>query len=112
MTPRRQVAAVEACLYQRLDAKHTLTPRVMLLDGTCAAMGTGSTRHGAAAVDRALGEHAIVATRDGYQPLGAAVMERTIANYLRELLAGPPGPERNLFSVNLSSTIGGSDSQF
>ena len=24
--PRRQVAAVEACLYQRLDAKHTLTP--------------------------------------------------------------------------------------
>ena len=24
--PRRQVAAVEACLYKRLDAKHTVTP--------------------------------------------------------------------------------------
>ena len=103
--PRRQVAAVEACLYRRLDAKHTLTPRVVLLESTDFALGTRKTDMASAAVDRALGEHAIVATRDGYQPLGAAVMERTIATYLRGLLAGPPGPERNLFSVNLSSTI-------
>lgn len=40
--PRQQVAAVEACLYQRLDAKHTLTPNAMLSDGVCAAMGTRS----------------------------------------------------------------------
>jgi exodeoxyribonuclease V alpha subunit len=52
------------------------------------------------------GEHAIIATGDGYQPLGAAVMEKTITNYLHELLAGAPGPERNLFSRHLSQTIG------
>ena len=103
--PRRQVAAVEACLYQRLDAKHTLTPHAMLLDGVCAAMGTGGRGMGRAAVDRALGEHAIVATGDGYQPLGAAVMEKAITNYLHELLTGAPGPERNLFSSSLSSII-------
>ncbi len=104
--PRRQVAAVEACLYQRLNAKHTLTPHAMLLDGVCAAMGTRSPNIARVAVDRALGEHAIVAMGDGYQPLGAAVMEKTITNRLHELLAGAPGPKRNLFSINLSSIIG------
>ncbi len=33
-------------------------------------------------------------------------MEKTITNYLRELIAGAPGPERNLFSGNLPSIIG------
>ena len=32
-------------------------------------------------------------------------MEKTIANYLRALLAGVPGPERNLFSGNLASIV-------
>ena len=104
--PRRQVAAVEACLYKRLDAKHTLTPRATLLESVCAAMGMGSNGLARAALDRALAEHAIAATGDGYQPLGAAVMEKTITNYLRELIAGAPGPERNLFSGNLPSIIG------
>jgi exodeoxyribonuclease V alpha subunit len=103
--PRRQVAAVEACLYKRLDAKHTLTPQATLLDGVCATLGTRSSAMAHAAVDRALGEHAIVATGDGYQPLGTAVMEMTITNYFHELLAGAPGPERNLFSSNLSEII-------
>jgi len=103
--PRRQVAAVESCLYRRLDAKHTLTPQTMLLDDVCATMGLCSTEVARVAVDRALGEHAIVAARDGYQPLGAAVMERTITNYLHELLASAPGQERNLFSRNLPSVI-------
>ena len=49
--PRRQVAAVEACLYRRLDAKHTLTSHAMLLDGVCGAMGTRSTGVARAAVD-------------------------------------------------------------
>jgi exodeoxyribonuclease V alpha subunit len=101
--PRRQVAAVEAYLYRRLDAKHTLTAHAMLLDGVCGVMGTLNNSVAHAAMDRATHEHAIVAAQDGYQPLGAAVMERTIANRLRELLAGVPGPERNLFSINLSS---------
>src|SRR5215831_3169771 len=33
-------------------------------------------------------------------------MEKTIANYLHEMMAGAPGPERNLFSIRLSSIIG------
>ncbi len=103
--PRRQVAAVEACLYKRLDTKHTLTPYEMLLDSLSNVMGMCSTGVACAAVDRALDEHAIIATGDGYQPLGAAVMEKTIMNYLHELLAGAPGPERNLFSRNLSEII-------
>ncbi len=101
--PRRQVAAVEAYLYRRLDAKHTLTAHAMLLDGVCGVMGTLNNSVARAAVDRAAREHAIIAAQDGYQPLGAAVMETTIANRLRELLAGVSGPERNLFSINLSS---------
>jgi exodeoxyribonuclease V alpha subunit len=103
--PRRQIAAVEACLYRRLDAKHTWTPKVVLLDGVCGAVGTRSAGVAHAAVDQAVREHAIVAAGDGYQPLGAAVMEKAIANYLRELLAGISGPERNLFSHNLPSII-------
>ena len=39
--PRRQVAAVEACLYRRLDAKHTLTPHVMLLESQTSHWGCG-----------------------------------------------------------------------
>ena len=109
--PRRQVAAVEACLYKRLDVKHTLTPQATLLGGVCAALGTRSAGMARAAVDRAVGEHAIVATGDGYQPLGAAVMEKTVTNYLHELLGGTPGPKRNLFSINLSSIIVENDSQ-
>jgi exodeoxyribonuclease V alpha subunit len=103
--PRRQVAAVEACLYRRLDAKHTWTPKIMLLDGVCSAVGTRSAGVARAAVDQALHEHAIVAAGDGYQPLGAAVMEKAIANYLSELLAGISGLDRNLFSHNLPSII-------
>jgi exodeoxyribonuclease V alpha subunit len=103
--PRRQVAAVEAYLYRRLDAKHTLTPRAILLDNVRGVMGTRSLDVARAAVDRAVREHAIVATGNGYQPLGAAVMEKAIVNYLRGLLAGVRGPERNLFSINLSSIM-------
>jgi exodeoxyribonuclease V alpha subunit len=103
--PRRQVGAVEACLYRRLDAKHTLTPQAMLLDGVCSVMRTRRRSVACAAVDQAVREHAIVATGNGYQPLGAAVMEKAITSRLRELLDGVPGPERNLFSVNLSSIM-------
>ena len=110
--PRRQVAAVEAYLYRRLDAKHTLTAREMLLDGLCGAMGMCSLGVARAAVDRALREHAIVDAGDGYQPLGGAVMEKAIANRLRELLTGVPGPERNLFSINLPSIIAGAIAEF
>jgi exodeoxyribonuclease V alpha subunit len=103
--PRRQVAAVEACLYRRLDAKHTLTPQAMLLDGVRGLMQTRSLEVASAAVEQALSEQAIVVTADGYQPLGAAVMEKVVANRLREMSGGAPGPERNLFSANLAAIM-------
>jgi len=77
----------------------------MLLDGVCGALGTRNLGVARTAVDCALREHAIIDAGDGYQPLGAAVMEKAIAIRLRELLAGVPGPERNLFSINLPSMI-------
>jgi len=101
--PRRQVAAVEAFLYRRLDSKHTLTPRAMLLDGVRAQMQTRSLDVARAAVVQAQNEHAIVATGCGYQPLGAAVMEKAVADRLLEISGGVPGSERNLFSTNLVS---------
>lgn len=101
--PRRQVAAVEAFLYRRLDAKHTLTPRAMLLDGVRGQ--TQSLDVASAAVDQALNEHAIVVTGGSYQPLGAAVMEKVVADRLREILGGAPGSARNLFSTNIASIV-------
>jgi exodeoxyribonuclease V alpha subunit len=101
--PRRRIAAVEACLYRRLDAKHTLTPREMLLEGVCGVMQTRSLDVASAAVEQALSEQAIVTTADGYQPLGTAVMERVVADRLREISGGAPGSERNLFSTNLTA---------
>ena len=59
--PRRQIAAVEACLYQRLDAKHTLTPQAMLWTAYAPRWERAAPRVARAAVDRALGEHAIIA---------------------------------------------------
>jgi exodeoxyribonuclease V alpha subunit len=105
--PRRRVAAVEACLYRRLDAKHTLTSVGTLGDAVVAALSCGkSTARGA--IDHACRGHAIVAAAHGYQPVGAAVMEKTVASYLRALLAGVPGPQRNLFSGNLASIVAAS----
>ena len=101
--PRRQVAAVEAFLYRRLDSKHTLTPRAMLLDGVRRQMQTRGLDGASVAVEQAGNEHAIVVTGGGYQPLGAAVMEKVVAGRLREILGGVPGSERNPLSTNLAS---------
>jgi exodeoxyribonuclease V alpha subunit len=102
--PRRRIAAVEACLYRRLDAKHTLTSVGMLVGDVAAALRCGEST-ARAAIDRAWRGHAIIAAAHGYQPVGAAVMENVVAGYLRGLLAGSPGPERNLFSGDLASIV-------
>ena len=102
--PRRRIAAVEACLYRRLDAKHTLTSVGMLLGDVAAALRCGEST-ARAAIDRAWRGHAIIAAAHGYQPVGAAVMENVVAGYLRGLLAGSPGPERNLFSGDLAAIV-------
>jgi exodeoxyribonuclease V alpha subunit len=102
--PRRQIAAVEACLYRRLDAKHTLTSVGMLVADVAAAL---CCRESTAreAIDRACREDAIIGAAHGYQPVGTTVMESVVASYLRELLAGVPGPDRNLFTGNLAAIV-------
>jgi len=95
----RRIAAVEACLYRRLDAKHTLTSVGILVGDVAATLRCGSRPPGSHR-SRVAG-HAIIAVAHGYQPVGAAVMENAVAGYLRGLLAGSPGPERNLFSATL-----------
>jgi exodeoxyribonuclease V alpha subunit len=102
--PRRRIAAVEACLYRRLDAKHTLTGVSTLAGDVAAALHCGEST-AVRAIGAALRERAIVAVADGYQPVGAAVMEKVVAGYLCQLLAGELGPERNLFSGNLSAIV-------
>ena len=102
--PRRKIAAVESCLYRRLDAKHTLTD-VSTLAGNVAALLRCGESTAMRAIDRARRERAILATPHGYQPVGAAVMESVVAGYLRQLRAGDLGPERNLFSENLSAIV-------
>ena len=102
--PRRGTAAVETCLYRRLDAKHTLT-RVSTLAGNVAAALHCGESTAMRAIGDARRERAIVAVADGYQPVGAAVMEKVVAGYLRQLLAGELGPERNLFSGNLAAIV-------
>src|SRR5207237_7563983 len=89
--PRRRIAAVEACLYRRLDAKHTLTSVGMLVGDVAAALRCGEST-ARAAIDLAWRGHAIIAAARGYQAVGAAVMENVVAGYLRGLLAGSPGP--------------------
>ena len=101
--PRRRVAAVEAFLYRRLDAKHTLTSQSLLLDGVRGQLCVCSLDEASAAVDQAQNANAIVITNGGYQPFGAAVMEKVVAQRLREIAGGAPGSARNLFSMNLAS---------
>jgi exodeoxyribonuclease V alpha subunit len=110
--PRRQVAAVEASLYRRLDAKHTLTSKSIVLHEVAVLLGARQQQIAQTAVDRALQESAIVAHNDGYQPLGASVMERTITHRLREMLSGGFPKHRNLFSQNLPSVIADSVEHF
>jgi exodeoxyribonuclease V alpha subunit len=102
--PRRRIAAVEACLYRRLDAKHTLTGVSTLAGNVATALHCGESA-AMRAIGDALRERAIVAVAHGYQPVGAAVMEHVVAGYLRQLLAGELGPERNLFSGDLSAIV-------
>src|SRR5260370_31760491 len=90
--PRRRVAAVEACLYRRLDAKHTL-PSVSILVGDVAAALRCGQSTASAAIDRAWQGHAIIAAQHAFQPLSAAVIDKVFAGYLCLLLARTPGPD-------------------
>jgi len=57
------------------------------------------------AIERAVEDYAIMPYRGGYQALGAAVMERTIAERFRSMLDGSTSRQRSLFSGSLQAVI-------
>lgn len=87
--PRRAVAAIEACLYERLDQCHTaicrdeLSRRVEKLIGSDCA-------NGAEALALAIEASAVVEFQELVQPLGAAAMEAFLARKITDLGTAVP----------------------
>ncbi len=77
--PHRQIAAVEAVLYRRLGRGHTWTAaaEVETEVGKLLSVGLGAAR---GAVGLALQDRAAIEIKGGYQPVGAHVMERFVAD--------------------------------
>lgn len=75
--PRRLVAAVESVLYDRLDRKHTWCSGSSLVSSVAKRLAT-TEELAAAAVDLAVTDGAAIPTEGGFQPAGAAYMERFI----------------------------------
>ena len=103
--PRRRVAAVEGYLYRRLDEKHTLTPTEDAVRGVLSLLKARHRSDAQLAIERAVDDYAIVPHQGGYQPLGAAVMERAIAERFRSMLGGSTSRQRNLFAASLRTVI-------
>jgi len=82
--PRRDVAAVEAVLYQRLDANHTATPREVLAQSVRRLLGD-SNPNPERAIARAIADGAAIAFDGCIQPAGAAAMEAYLASRLTDL---------------------------
>ncbi|UIJ81945.1 AAA family ATPase [Rhizobium leguminosarum] len=83
---RRQVAAVESVLYDRLDRKHTWCPRKELVTQTAKRLGV-STEHAERALEAAVSDRAAIPVASGYQPAGAAYMERFIESRIEQHIA-------------------------
>lgn len=82
---RRLVGAVESCLYARLNEKHTLTERAILIQHVRHLLSVDATM-AEQAVSLALSERAIVGSeQEGYQPIGAASIESAIAKHLTHI---------------------------
>jgi exodeoxyribonuclease V alpha subunit len=95
--PRRLVGAVEACLYERLQHGHTVTPAATLQAQVGERVGMRAAKQALQ-----LAEEEGAATRagvDGYQPAGAAALELGIARRIGEMLANVAGPQNELFRV-------------
>lgn len=90
--PARQVAAAEAAAYRRLDRAHTWTEAGRLETSTARILGSGLAA-GRGAVRMAVGDRALVEVGGGFQPLGAHVMERFVADRLAAMLANPESPD-------------------
>lgn len=75
--PRRQVAAVGAALYDRIDRKHTWCARGTLLKQVSTLLKV-SVADAEIALDAAVADGAAIPIDSGFQPAGAAYMERYI----------------------------------
>ncbi|WEA59534.1 AAA family ATPase [Rhizobium sp. BJ04] len=79
---RRKVAAVESVLYDRIDRKHTWCSRQTLLEQVGKRLGVNPAR-AEQAVQAAVADGAAIIVDGGYQPAGAAYMERFIEDRIR-----------------------------
>lgn len=75
--PRRLVAAVESVLYDRLDRKHTWCGASFLV-GLVAKRLSTTSELASAALELAVEDGAAIPIEGGFQPAGAAYMERFI----------------------------------
>ncbi|MBB4585577.1 exodeoxyribonuclease V alpha subunit [Rhizobium leguminosarum] len=90
--PRRQVAAVESVLYDRIDRKHTWCSREELLKQTAKRLGVGPAA-AEEALKAAVADGAAHSIDGGYQPAGAAYMERFIERRIEDHLGGSAGSD-------------------
>ena len=87
--PARLVAAVEAVRYARLQQQHTWTSHEDVLAALAKLLGDppevteSALRHAAVA-------GAAIPLGDGWQPAGAAMMERFVMERIRLMASGPP----------------------
>jgi exodeoxyribonuclease V alpha subunit len=94
---RRLIGAVESCLYARLNEKHTLTDHPALLQRVRYILGA-DTATAERAILFALDDKAIVGdAQKGYQPIGAASIETTIAKRLARIHDGETLRQGQLF---------------
>ncbi|MBR0910168.1 AAA family ATPase [Bradyrhizobium japonicum] len=86
--PRRLVAAVEAVLYERLDQHHTWIGERDLVAAVGKLLKCSPARAGEAVV-AAVAEKAAIPIASGFQAAGAHMMERYVADRIREMLTEP-----------------------
>ena len=87
--PRRLVAAVEAVLYARLDQHHTWIGERDLVAAVGRLLKCPPTQ-AEEAVSAAVAQRAAIPIAGGYQAAGAHMMERYVADRIRQMLAEPP----------------------
>ncbi|CDZ54489.1 AAA family ATPase [Neorhizobium galegae] len=98
--PRRLVAAVESVLYDRLDRKHTWCDASPLVGLVAKRLATSAER-ASAAVELAVTDGAAIPIEGGFQPAGAAYMERFIETCIDAHLRRSSG--RDLFLDGICS---------
>jgi len=112
--PRRLVAAVEGVLYDRLDRKHTWCSLSKLIKLTAERLRV-SLQAAEKAVESAVQHGAAIPIDEGYQPAGAAYMERYIEDRIRRhiirtvsndlFLDGIPAEEVAAFLQTFGSSV-------